>query len=145
MNRAQPWERSGSILSLNFLRRLATPKIATPSDNMIANFPYQSNPMFLSPEEWLEHFEYCRTNGHRAWEPATRDELLLAESSGLLQHHPEWLPCATGLRLLGLPPWFGRRQSPFSPRWAERFLQTFIDDPELRSAFWRLMNSEVAG
>ena len=101
---------------------------------MIADFPYQSRPMFLSSEEWLQHYEQCRESGHRAWEPATRDELLLAESSGLLQHHPEWVPCATGLRILGLPEWFGRQQEPLSALWQERFIQTLIDNPNTVAA-----------
>jgi hypothetical protein len=111
---------------------------------MIASLSNQSRPIFASADEWHEHFEQCRSAGNRPWEPATREELLLAESIGILEQHPEWLPCSVGLRLLGLPDWFGRSQSPFSPRWAERFLQTFVADPELRSAFQRLMKNEVA-
>ncbi|MCX7386605.1 MAG: hypothetical protein NTX48_08070 [Planctomycetales bacterium] len=90
--------------------------------------------MFLSPEEWFQHYEDCRESGHPAWEPATRDELLLAESQGLLACHPEWLPCRRGLRLLGLPHWFGRSQRPLSPLWRERFLQTLLDDPDTLAA-----------
>ena len=97
---------------------------------MIATFSNQSRPMFLSPEEWLQHYQECRASGHRTWEPATRDELLLAESCGLLQHHPEWLPCAAGLRILDLPIWFGRRQEALSAHWQERFVQTLIDFPD---------------
>ncbi len=111
---------------------------------MIAENTSQSRPDFQHPEDWLAHFKQCRAAGHRPWEPATREELLLAESVGILEQHPEWIPGAVGLRMLGLPDWFGRSQSPFSPRWAERFLQTFVADPELRSAFQRLTNSEVA-
>ena len=111
---------------------------------MIAENTSQSRPDFQHPEDRLAHFKQCCDAGHHPWEPATRDELLLAESIGILEQHPEWIPGAMGLRLLGLPDWFGRSQSPFSPRWAERFLQTFVADPELRSAFQRLMNSEVA-
>ena len=101
---------------------------------MFANLGNDSRPMFLSPEEWLEHFENCCSNGRRAWEPATRDELLLAESIGLLANHPEWIPCAVGLRLLDLPLWFGRKQSSLSPLWQERFVQTLIDNPNTLAA-----------
>ncbi len=101
---------------------------------MIAESTNESRPMFLTPEEWLEHWEHCLNNGRRAWEPATRDELLLAESIGLLANHPEWIPCAVGLRLLDLPLWFGRKQSSLSPLWRERFIQTLLDDPDTTAA-----------
>lgn len=106
---------------------------------MIESFPYQSRPMFLSPEDWLQHYQECRESGHRAWEPATRDELLLAESTGLLQLHPEWLPCAAGLRILGLPTWFGRRQEALSAQVQERFVQTLIDFPDTLQAVHALI------
>ncbi len=101
---------------------------------MIQGFPYRARPDFLTPAAWLEHYEQCHADGHRTWEPATRDELLLAESSGLLALHPEWLPCRTGLRMLDLPDWFGRRQRPLSPLWQERFIQTLIDFPNTTAA-----------
>lgn len=96
---------------------------------MIANSTSNSRPMFNSPEEWLEHYEDCVRECRRSWEPATRDELLLAESMGILAIHPEWIPCRVGLRLLDLPHWFGRRQEPLSQLWQERFVQTLIDNP----------------
>ena len=111
---------------------------------MIANSTSTSRPMFDSPEEWLEHYEQCRESGHRAWEPATGEELLLAESFGLLELHPQWIPCAVGLRMLDLPQWFGRKQKPFPPQWAERFLRTFVDDRDLQIAFRRILNDEVS-
>lgn len=101
---------------------------------MIASFPYRSRPDFLTPGDWLAHYAQCVADGHRAWEPATRDELLQAESSGLLALHPEWLPCRTGLRMLDLPDWFGRRQRALSPLWQERFVQTLIDFPTTAAA-----------
>ena len=60
---------------------------------MIANSTSTSRPMFISPDEWLDHYEACVRDGRRSWEPATRDELLLAESLGILTIHPEWIPC----------------------------------------------------
>ena len=111
---------------------------------MIADRTSNSRSDFHHPEDWLEHFEQCRASGCRGWHPATRDELMLAESVGLLESHPEWIPCKIGLRLLGLPPWFGRKLDPLSPAWQERFLQTFVDDQDLRSAFRLLLNNEVA-
>jgi hypothetical protein len=90
--------------------------------------------MFISPEEWLEHYESCVRDGRRAWEPATRDELKLAESLGILAIHPEWVPCRAWLRVLELPTWFGRRQESLSPLWQERFVQTLIDNPGTAAA-----------
>ncbi len=101
---------------------------------MIAKYTNESRPMFLTPEEWLEHWEHSVKDGRRAWAPATRDELLLAESIGLLANHPEWIPCAVGLRLLDLPYWFGRKQTALSPLWRERFIQTLLDDPDTLEA-----------
>lgn len=106
---------------------------------MIASFPYRSRPDFLTPGDWLAHYAQCVADGHRAWEPATRDELLLAESHGLLALHPEWLPCRIGLRLLDLPHWFGRRQAPRSPLWRERSVQTLLDDPDMLAAICALI------
>ena len=111
---------------------------------MIAGYPHNSRPGFATPEDWLRHYEECRESGHRGWEPATRGELRLAESVGLLALHPEWIPCAAGLRMLGLPYWFGRKQKPFPPRWTERFLRTFVDDRDLQIAFRRLLSDEVS-
>lgn len=111
---------------------------------MIANSSNQSRPYFYSADDWLAHYEACQASGHRGWHPVSHDELMLADSLGLLALHPEWLPGPQGLKLLGLPDWFGRRQTIFSPEWTERFLQTFVEDPELRSAFRILMKNEVA-
>jgi hypothetical protein len=101
---------------------------------ILHSFPYKERPMFLSPEEWFAHYESCRADGVKGWEPATRDELMLAETSGLLALHPEWLPCVAGLRLLGLPEWFGKRQKPLSQLWQEKFVQTLIDNPNTVAA-----------
>jgi len=101
---------------------------------MIANSTSTSRPMFLSPNEWLDHYEECVRDGRRACEPATRKELLLAESMGILANHPEWIPCRVGLRLLDLPHWFGRRQEPLSQLWQERFVQALIDNPGTAAA-----------
>lgn len=142
MKRAQGF-RSGSFLLFRFFIVGANDDNTT-GERMIAENTSQSRPHFQHPEDWLEHYKQCRESGYIAWHPATRDELLLAESVGLLESHSEWLPCSQGLRLLGLPDWFGRSQSPFSPEWTERFLQTFVDDQDLRSAFRQLLNNEVA-
>lgn len=106
---------------------------------MIQGFPYRARPDFITPEAWLSNYESCRAEGKTAWEPATRDELLLAESSGLLALHPEWLPCRAGLRMLDLPDWFGRRQRPLSPLWQERFVQTLVDFPRTTAAIGTLV------
>ena len=128
--------RLGSANQHSYIDRMIPMDATTSKRHSTSRFP--------SPAAWLEHYEHCVADGVRGWEPQTRDELLLAESSGHLANHPEWVPCKIGLRLLGLPDWFGRKQKPFSPRWAERFLRTFVDDRDLQIAFRRILNDEVS-
>lgn len=102
-----------------------------------------SRPCFWSAENWLRHFEQCSAVGGRPWEPATRDELLLAEECGLLKTHPEWVPGRQGLQLLQLPMDFGRRRL-FSDAWQERFLLTVFEDSEFSDAIQALLNRTPA-
>ena len=103
----------------------------------------ETRPDFRSAEHWLDHFEKCRKAGGNPWEPATRDELLLAEECGLLKIHPEWIPGPEGLRLLELPRDFGRRKA-FPEEWQERFLFTISEDVDFRDALRALLSRTPA-
>jgi hypothetical protein len=105
-------------------------------------FPWGDRPSFSSVAEWLKHHDSCVASGTRPWHPVTRAELELAEELGLLSLHPEWIPGNQGLRLLGLPEFFGRRLPAFSPRWQERAIQTLIDYPETLAALRSLIMRE---
>lgn len=98
-----------------------------------------SRPCFWSAENWLRHFEECSAAGGRPWEPATRDELLLAEECGLLDTHPYWIPGKQGLRLLDLPMDFGRRRL-HSEAWQERHLRTILNGQDFREAMQAALN-----
>ena len=104
----------------------------------------QSRPDFKNPQQWLHNFQQCRSAGCKQWPPATRDELLLAESTGLLASHPQWLPAPQNLRLLGLPDWFGRQAQPLPMIWRRRVYQTLADDPELCVAVVDLLRRATA-
>lgn len=100
-------------------------------------------PRFQSAEHWRRHYDDATKHGHRPWPPTTRDELLLADELGLLESHPEWIPCQVGLRLLQLPECFGRVLVPFPERFKERFLQTLDSDDEFASAVRNLVHGEA--
>lgn len=110
---------------------------------MIANSRRDSRPDFDSPEDWLSHFYECRAEGCQSWHPATRDELLLAERRGLMELHPEWMPCKVGLRLLGLPDWFGRELKPLSLFFQERFVQTLLGCPDSVASIRRILSGSA--
>ena len=92
---------------------------------------HTERPRFKTPEEWLNSVRYALAEGWGAWPPATRDELLLADAEGLLESRPQWIPCAAVLRLLGLPPHFGRQDPEFPAIWGERLVATFYGDRDL--------------
>ena len=64
---------------------------------------------FESPAAWLAADHAAMDQGVKPPVPWSREELLLAEKERLLELHPYWLPARQGLKLLGLPPYFGRR------------------------------------
>lgn len=97
-------------------------------------------PRFASAEDWLIHYEQAIEQGHRPWEPTTRDELVLAEEHGVLELNPHWIPGRLGLRLLDLPEHFGRSLEPYSERFRERFLSTLNADPDFASAVLNLIH-----
>ncbi len=99
-------------------------------------------PRFETAEAWLEHYEHSTRNGHRAWPPATREELLLADEYGLFEQHPQWIPCRVGLRLLNLPDCFGRTLDPYGEQFKERFLSTLNADTVFASAVLNLLKRE---
>ena len=104
----------------------------------------QSRPVFEDAEEWLQHYRLCRSAGAVVWPPITRAELLLAQSTGLLSAHPQWLPAIQNLRLLGLPDSFGRQAQPLPMIWRRRVFQTLNDDPELCVAVADLLRRATA-
>jgi hypothetical protein len=89
-----------------------------------------------------DQFEHATSQGDRAWPPVSRDEFLLAEEHGLLEIHPEWIPCRIGLRLLNLPDSFGRTLEPYNERFKERFLSALHFDPEFAAAVLNLIHGE---
>lgn len=95
---------------------------------------------FPDAEAWLQNHLQLLQIGERSIAPKTRAEFLLADQEGLLAINPQWLPSATGLRLLGLPSHFGRRQMPFGERWQERFLTSLVTDPEFAIAVQKALN-----
>lgn len=99
-------------------------------------------PQFASAEHWLAHYREATTSGRRPWPPLTRQELLTAEANGILETHPEWIPCRVGLRLLNLPDCFGRTLDPYGERFRERFLSTLNADPMFASAVLNLLRQE---
>ncbi|MEQ9410941.1 MAG: hypothetical protein RIK87_24735 [Fuerstiella sp.] len=99
-------------------------------------------PRFNSADDWLSHFEHATKHGHRPWPPVSRDELLTADEHGLLEIHPEWVPCRMGLRLLKLPDCFGRTLEPYGEGFKERFLSTLNTDPQFASAVLNLIRGE---
>lgn len=101
-----------------------------------------NRPRFHSAEDWLSHYDYATRHGHRSWEPATRAEFLIADEYGLLEIHPEWIPCRMGLRLLGLPDCFGRTLEPYGEGFKERFLSTLNTDAGFASAILNLIRGE---
>ncbi len=97
-------------------------------------------PNFLTPEHWLRHYHDATANGHIPWSPATRGELLLADEHGILDMHPQWIPCRIGLRLLDLPRHFGRRLRPYSDYTAERIVVTLTSNPQMLKAVCTLIS-----
>ena len=91
-------------------------------------------PRFQSAEHWRRDYEDAMKHGHRPWPPTTRDELLLADELGLLESHPEWIPCQVGLQLLQLPESFGRALQPFPQRFRERLIATLAADSDFCDA-----------
>jgi hypothetical protein len=117
---------------------------ALSTDNvMMTSFSYTSRPDFDSPADWLSHYRRCRELGSSGWHAATKGELLLAEETGLLELHPEWIPCKVGLRMLGLPDWFGREPKPLSLLFQERLVVTLLDCPDSAAALSRILSWRV--
>ena len=85
-----------------------------------------------------------QAEGRRPWEPATREELILADDEGLLLLNPQWLPGRQGLRLLGLPYSFGQKPRPWAEKTQERFLSTLTEDPEFLAAVRMLIGGQRA-
>lgn len=112
---------------------------ATNSHDHAQRTPFGEQPRFETAEHWLEHYHDATKHGQHPWPPTTRDELLLAEELGLLEFHPEWIPNRIGLRLLGLPDFFGRQLEPFPERFRERFLATLNADDEFAAAVLNLI------
>ena len=88
----------------------------------------------MTPEAWLAHFHRAVAAGDRPDPPQSRDELLLADREGLLEIYPQWIPGKQGLRMLNLPPFFGRRLPPYGLRVRERCIETMAADPVLVAA-----------
>ena len=109
--------------------------------DIVAKNSIDAQPVFSSPEKWLAHYHAETAAGRRAWPPWSRDELLLADREGLIDLHPEWIPGKQGLRMLDLPPFFGRRLPEFGPRFRERFLCTVHAVPEFQSAIRQLIGA----
>ena len=105
---------------------------------------YEGAPIFPSPECWLAHYREAIRKGERPYPPRSRDELLLAETLGLLQQYPHWIPGKIGLRLLGLPDSFGRRQEPWGEKAKERLLRSMTEDPQFASAILTLLRRQEA-
>lgn len=98
-------------------------------------------PVFLNPDSWLEHYRDSLAAGRTPWPPWSRDELLLAEREGLLEQNPQWLPGQQGLRMLGLPPFFGRGLPAYGDRFRERLLTTIHTVPEFSLAIKRMIGA----
>ena len=101
-------------------------------------------PHFPTAGLWLEDFRAAKAEGRRPWEPATREELILADDEGLLLLNPQWLPGRQGLRLLGLPYSFGQKPRPWAEKAQERFLSTLTEDPEFLAAVRMLIGGQRA-
>ena len=111
----------------------------TPGRDYARTTAFGEPPRFESAEHWLAHYHDSTNRGQRPWPPTSRDELVLAEELGLLEIHSEWIPNRIGLRLLGLPDFFGRQLEPFAERFRERFLTTLNADHEFATAVLNLI------
>lgn len=101
-------------------------------------------PNFETPAAYVENCELALRRGNWPWPPATRQELIAAlDEFGATGHDHLFRPCASAMKLMGLPPDYGRKPKVLSERRKAQFLQTLDDDSEFREAMRVMLPMEA--